>query len=656
MMIMTDSWAILQTVSGTAKASTPPHFGAQGLPNPLTAKVYQIPVRWRLTMLGIWDSLSWLLALVVLYVVRYDTGFTRPQWAAALTYTILAVAAQMVLGMVVMRCLGRFRVGSFSEALALSTAVLGITVPLGLIMMVVSPNFPRGVALVLPPLALTFMAAGRGVFRMLKDLHRAPEQLGVPALIYGAGEAGHQVAHLVDIAQEPPYSIVGFVDDDRDKRNLRVRGYRVRGSGADLVRIAQEREAEVVILAISNASPKLLQSVSARCNRHGLKLVVVPPVREMIGGRVSLGALREFNVADLLGRRPIKTDLNEISDYITDKVVLVTGAGGSIGSELARQVHKLGPSKLVLLDRDESALHAVQLSLYGVGLLDTDDMVLCDIRDAEALQKVFDTHRPQVVFHAAALKHLPMLERYPTEGWKTNVLGTLNVLRCAREAGVAHLVNISTDKAADASSVLGRTKRIAERLTAWYARHYDLPYLSVRFGNVLGSRGSVLYTFRAQIDRGGPVTVTHPEVTRYFMTIPEACELVLQAGAIGKPGDVLVLDMGEPVKIVDVAERLIAESGKQIEIHYTGLRPGEKLHEVLFSHGENGTPSAHPLISGVRVPELSPSNLPDNPTKREHVESLLDEPGRDVSLVLMPEPTGEDETADQDEMAQVVAR
>lgn len=601
-------------------------------------------------MLASWDCFAWMFALLVLYVVRYDSGFSRPQWAAALVYTGIAMALQIVLGLVAMRCLGRFRVGSFSEALALSTMLLGVTVPLGLTMMIVSPNFPRGVALVLPPLALIFMAAGRGVFRMLKDMQRSPEQLGVPALVYGAGEAGHQVAHLIDVAEEPPYSIVGFVDDDPDKRNLRVRKYRVRGSGRDFVPIAQERGAQVVILAISNASPKLLKAVSDRCERYGLKLVVVPPVREMIGGRVSLGALREFNVADLLGRRPITTDLTEISDYITDKVVLVTGAGGSIGSELARQVHKLGPAKLVLLDRDESALHAVQLSLYGVGLLDSDDMVLCDIRDAEALQKVFDTHRPEVVFHAAALKHLPMLERFPTEGWKTNVLGTLNVLRCARELGVAHFVNISTDKAADASSVLGRTKRIAERLTAWYAQHYDLPYLSVRFGNVLGSRGSVLYTFRAQIDRGGPVTVTHPEVTRYFMTIPEACELVLQAGAIGKPGDVLVLDMGEPVKIVDVAERLIAESGKQIEIHYTGLRPGEKLHEVLFSHGERGTPSAHPLISGVRVPELSPANLPERPTKREHVEGLLDEPAKAGSLVLLPESTNEEE------MAEVVSR
>ena len=276
----------------------------------------------------------------------------------------------------------------------------------------------------------------------------------------------------------------------------------------------------------------------------------------------------------------------------------VTGAGGSIGSELARQVHGFGPSELILLDRDESGLHGVQLSIYGQGMLDTPDMVLADIRDEETVADVFARHRPEVVFHAAALKHLPMLEQYPDEGWKTNVLGTRNVLRAARANGCERFVNVSTDKAADPSSVLGRTKRAAEQLTAWYARGTQGTYLSVRFGNVLGSRGSMLHTFTSQIRSGGPVTVTHPEVTRYFMTIPEACELVIQGGAVGLRGEVLVLDMGEPVSILGVAQRLIAQSGKRIEIVFTGLRPGEKMHEVLLSDGgawrTAGPPDDHP--------------------------------------------------------------
>ena len=369
------------------------------------------------------------------------------------------------------------------------------------------------------------------------------------------------------------------------------------------------RGPQVVVLAISQASPQLIQRVSDRCTEAGIDLVVVPPLREMISGRIELDKLRAFNVADLLGRRPIETDLSGIAEHITGKVVLVTGAGGSIGSELARQVRQFDPAKLILLDRDESALHAAQLSIDGNGLLDTDDTVLCDIRDKDAVCAVFSRLAPEVVFHAAALKHLPMLERFPEEGWKTNVLGTLNVLECAATNGVQHFVNISTDKAADATSVLGQTKRVAERLTAWYAAESGLRYVSVRFGNVLGSRGSVLDTFRAQIERGGPVTVTDPEVSRFFMTIPEACELVLQASAIGRPGDVLVLDMGEPVRIVDVARRLIEESGKDVRVTFTGLREGEKLHEVLLSEAEIGSPTAHSLITQVSVPHVQPSDV-----------------------------------------------
>jgi FlaA1/EpsC-like NDP-sugar epimerase len=235
-----------------------------------------------------------------------------------------------------------------------------------------------------------------------------------------------------------------------------------------------------------------------------------------------------------------------------------------------------------------------------------------DIRDEQALAKVFDLHRPEIVFHAAALKHLPMLERFPDEGWKTNVLGTLNLLRLAARHDVSHFVNISTDKAADPTSVLGATKRIAEQLTAWQASQSDGRYISVRFGNVLGSRGSMLHTFNAQIDAGGPITVTHPDVTRYFMTIPEACELVIQAGAMGGSGSAMVLEMGEPVKILDVAKRMISLSGARgVDIVFTGLRPGEKLHEVLFSDDEAAVRTEHPMVRSVQVPSLDPAELTD---------------------------------------------
>lgn len=568
-----------------------------------------LPLVWRRTFMVGWDVLSWLMALAAFVLVRYDFNLNDRQWTAVLAYVAAAVIAQIIGGFILQIYLGRSRVGSFDEATALGGLVVVITGVLGLLFMAVVPGFPNGVAFVLPPLALMLMASGRWAFRSLFLSRRAvPDPGNVPALIYGAGDAGQEVARLIDTSTEHQYRIVGFVDDDEGKSYRRIRGHKMLGRGDQLPELIRSSGAEVVILAISDAGPDLIQYVSDVAKAASAKVVVLPPVKEMIGGRVALSQLRELNVADLLGRRPIETDLSSIADYVTGKVVLITGAGGSIGSELARQVHNLGPSLLVLLDRDESALHGVQLSLTGRALLDTDDMVLCDIRDRVALQEVFDHHRPEVVFHAAALKHLPMLERYPAEGWKTNVLGTANVLACAREVGVEHLVNISTDKAADPTSVLGRTKRMAERLTAWYAETYGVRYLSVRFGNVLGSRGSVLHTFRAQIERGGPVTVTHPDVTRYFMTIPEACELVLQAGAIGAPADVLVLDMGEPVRIADVAKRMIEESHRdEVQIVYTGLREGEKKAEVLFSGQESGQQSPHPLISRVSVPALEPT-------------------------------------------------
>ncbi|MFW5471880.1 polysaccharide biosynthesis protein [Knoellia sp. CPCC 206450] len=567
----------------------------------------------RTVMIG-WDAIAWVLALGGFVLVRHELTLSERMWVIAASYVAAAMVLQVVGGFVTHLYLGRSKVGSFDEVTSLARLVVTISVVLGAVFFIAAPLFSRGIAFIMPMLAFLIMASGRWVLRVTRGSDRrkssrVPEVPGVPALVYGAGDAGHQLAGLVDSSDDPPYTIVGFVDDDPSLRFLRVRGYRVLGLGADLIAVARAKGAEAVVLAITEASPQLIQDVSDRCTEAGLELVVVPPVREMIAGRIELDHLRAFNVADLLGRRQVETDLTEIADRVTGKVVLVTGAGGSIGSELARQVKALQPAKLLLLDRDESALHATKLSLDGDGLLDTEDTVLCDIRDREAVCAVFNRLAPEVVFHAAALKHLPMLERFPEEGWKTNVLGTRNVLECAATNGVQHFVNISTDKAADATSVLGQTKRLAERLTAWYAGQTGMRYLSVRFGNVLGSRGSVLDTFRAQIDRGGPVTVTDPEVTRFFMTIPEACELVLQAAAIGHPGDVLVLDMGEPVRIVDVARRLIEESGKDVDITFSGLRDGEKLHEVLLSAAERGQGTAHPLITQVEVPRLAPADL-----------------------------------------------
>jgi len=567
----------------------------------------------RLVMV-LWDCTSWLVAIAMIVGTRYEFYLTDPQWTSVLLYAGFACALQVTSGTALKLYRGRYRVGAFDEAIGLAASTSWVAILLGLSMLVIRgvEVFPRGLSFLVPPMALLFMAAGRWAYRAWNVRGRHGADDAENALIYGAGDAGYQLLRLIKVDSSSPYRVVGLIDDDRRKRNLNLLGVPVLGDRDALVRIAHENNVTTVILAISSASAQMVREVADLVEQAGMRFLLLPPVAQILGGRVRLSDVREMDIADILGRRQVETDIESIADYLTGKRVLVTGAGGSIGSELARQVHKFGPSELVLLDRDESALHGVQLSIYGKGLLDTPDMVLADIRDRDALRPIFESHRPDVVFHAAALKHLPMLEQYPEEGWKTNVLGTLNVLELAAEFGVRQFVNISTDKAANPTSVLGKTKRLAEQLTAWHGRNSTGTYLSVRFGNVLGSRGSMLHTFRQQIKKGGPITVTHPEITRYFMTIPEASELVIQAAAIGRDAEVLVLDMGEPVRILDVAKRLITHSGKHIEIVFTGLRPNEKMHEELFSVDEEGDRPFHPLISHVTVPPVSPESLEDD--------------------------------------------
>ncbi|MDO5700866.1 MAG: nucleoside-diphosphate sugar epimerase/dehydratase [Bowdeniella nasicola] len=558
----------------------------------------------------LWDCASWIAAIVFVAIVRYNNSEQELYIRPLVMYTVLALAFQVVTSVILSK---RYRTATFEEAVALTewvfvlSVVNGTAVWLSAAWMFQVPGRPLVVLAVAPVVALFFMLAGRA-------LHREMAQRGSPQrerqdnmLIVGAGDAGSQLYRLLRTDHDSPYRVVGFIDDAPDKANLRLGGVRVLGSSDALEALVNEHDVKYVTLAISKASPRFIKRLAARCEQIGITLLALPPLSTMHGGRAALSDIKEVSIADLLGRRAVSTDLGEVSTLLTGKRVLVVGAGGSIGSEISRQVHQFGPEELILLDRDESALHAVQLDIYHQGLLNTRDMVLCDIRDKAALERIFAEHRPHVVFHTAALKHLPMLELYPEEAWKTNVLGTLNLLQLAHSYGVETFVNISTDKAADPTTVLGRSKRAGEQLTAWMAAQTpDATFCSVRFGNVLGSRGSMLWTFQHQIDCGGPVTITHPKVERYFMTIPEACQLVLQAAAIGRGGDVMVLDMGEPVRILDVAKNLIRRSGKPIEIVFTGLRPGEKLSEVLVGTAETGERPHHPLISHMTVMPLAP--------------------------------------------------
>lgn len=564
--------------------------------------------KYRFFLQSAYDAAAWFAGLWVATFLRYELDVAKVDTLAVAKVAAVAMVAQLALGTAAGLYVHRWRYGTFEEVAATLRVVVAVTVLVTVLNLtpLLDRAVPISATIISGFLALSVMCAGRITWRLMLDRWtRAQGDDREPVLVIGAGEGGLQA--VTAMLKSGPYHPVAILDDKPDLKNLRVKGVRVMGDRTSMGEVAERLGVSTIVVAIPSASGELIRDIARRADAAGLHTLILPPVHEVLGAHVGVSDIRPLTEADLLGRRELSLDIESVAGYLTGKRVLVTGAGGSIGSELCRQIHRFAPASLVMLDRDESALQAVQVSIEGRGLLDSRDLVVCCIRDRDRLQQVFDEHRPEVVFHAAALKHLPLLEMHAEEGWKTNVWGTQNLLDLAGKFDVERFVNISTDKAADASSVLGRTKRVAEQLTSFAGKSLDGTYMSVRFGNVLGSRGSVLPLFRAQIDQGGPVTVTHPEVTRFFMTIPEACELVIQAGALdAQDGKVMVLDMGEPVRIADLARRLIAESDRPVEIVYTGLRPGEKMHEVLFSPDEQPEVSEHPLISWVDVPAMSP--------------------------------------------------
>ena len=558
------------------------------------------------------DAAAWALAVTAAMTVRFDLGESIwDAWSPA-SAVALAIIAQVVAGYASGIYSARWRRGSLEEGMALARTILMATAVLvvGNDLLPGARLVPVSVAIGAAPIAFCGAGAVRFMERFAAMRRSEHDVEGTqPVLVFGAGDGGCQVIKSMHSDDLNRWNPVGIIDDDISKSHLRISGVSVLGTRKELAEIVARTGAEMLVVAAPSISSESLRDLSAKALQADVALRVVPPVTELLDGHVGADDVRPVTEADLLGRHQVDTDISAIAGYISGRRVLVTGAGGSIGSELCRQIHLFNPERLIMVDRDESALHAVQMAIEGRALLDTRNLVVADIRDADRMTEVFMEHRPDVVFHTAALKHLPLLELYPAEALKTNVRGTLNVLQAASASGVERFVNISTDKAADPSSVLGYTKRIAEQLTSWFAAREDGTYLSVRFGNVLGSRGSVLGAFEKQVAAGGPITVTHPDVTRYFMTVTEAVQLVIQAGAVGLDGEALVLDMGEPVKIVDVARRLVAQSDRPIEIVYTGLRPGEKLHEVLLGRNEHDDRHAHPLISHCRVPAQSPLGL-----------------------------------------------
>jgi FlaA1/EpsC-like NDP-sugar epimerase len=558
------------------------------------------------------DCGLWVVALYAATLLRLDFDLARLSAFKLAILIPVAWIGQAAFGYWCGLYRGWWTLGSFEEVPALGGCVALTTAALIVFDLIAPGSRPAPVGSIIGAGLTAFVAMGaaRHLTRRGIDHRRRGRADGrAPAIVFGAGEGGELTVRSMLYESGSPFHPVALLDDDPRKRNLSVRGVRVAGDRNAMRAVAQRTGASALVVAVPTGDGALIRQLSELGRSAGLDVRVVPSVSELLDGNFRIGDVRAPTETDLLGRHAIETDLDSVSEYLQGKRVVVTGAGGSIGSELCRQIAKFNPERLVMIDRDESNLHAVQLSIEGRALLDSRDLLLIDIRDRVRLRRLMMEIRPDVVFHAAALKHLPLLEAHPVEAMKTNVWGTVSVLKAAAAAGVSRFVNISTDKAADSCSALGYSKRAAEALTAHFGRQEPGRYLSVRFGNVLGSRGSVLTTFRSQLDAGQPLTVTDPDVTRYFMTVEEAVQLVVQAGAIGHDGAVLVLDMGEPVRIADVARQLAASRTPEVPIIFTGLRPGEKLHEALFCRAERALPTEHPLIRLVDVPPLDPGSV-----------------------------------------------
>lgn len=419
-------------------------------------------------------------------------------------------------------------------------------------------------------------------------------------LIIGAGEAGTML--LRSIKKNPSeYQVVAFVDDDRNKQHLKLMDVNVCGTTKDIPHIVQEKGIQEIILAIPSLSKREIREIYTRCAETKATIKIMPKIEDVMTGKVSVNDMQEIKIEDLLGREEVKLDMMALSNNLTNKIILVTGAGGSIGSEICRQVAQFQPQQLILLGHGENSIYTIHLEMSekieykGVEFIP----VIADVQDRERIFEVVRQFQPDVIYHAAAHKHVPMMECNPREAVKNNIFGTKNVAEAAHAFGVSNFVMISTDKAVNPPNVMGATKRIAEMIIQNLATYSETNFAAVRFGNVLGSRGSVIPRFKAQIAMGGPVTVTHPEMTRYFMTIPEASRLVLQAGALAHGGEVFVLDMGEPLKIVDLAKNLIRLSGfdeEEIEIEFSGIRPGEKMYEELLNAAEIQEEHIYPKI------------------------------------------------------------
>ena len=583
-------------------------------------------------------SLHDLCAAVIAWMAGYAFRFNfdiPPNFADAMLRNLLwIVPLQAVIfhGFGLYRGIWRFASVPDLRRIALAAGTVALAIPALLFMLQRLNDVPRSVLVLHPILLVLIMGGSRFLYRAWKDGQLlSPRQFdSEPVLVMGAGSAGS--ALLRDMATSRRWRAVGLLDDDPAKLRLQVQGVSVLGRLDSVAKFAAAHQVQSVIIAMPSAAPSARRHAVELIVGAGLKALTVPALSDVLSGRVTAAEVRQVELEDLLGREQVLLDDAGLKEQLAGKSVLVTGAGGSIGSELCRQIARFGPRKLVFLEQSEFALYSIEQEFAGQPVT----CVMGDVKDAKRMDSVFAGHRPDVVFHAAAYKHVPLMERANAwEAVRNNVQGTLNVARAALASGTREFVLISTDKAVNPTNVMGASKRLAEVVCqAVQAQGSATRFVMVRFGNVLGSSGSVIPRFREQIAKGGPVTVTHPDIIRYFMLIPEAAQLVLQAGLMAareaEGGRVFVLDMGEPVKIVDLARdmiRLSGFTGDEIKIEFTGLRPGEKLYEELLADGESTLPTPHPKL---RI--AKPSAAPDQQWLAD-LEEWLAAPWRDEAAV-----------------------
>lgn len=548
--------------------------------------------------LGSLDIISAIIAALVSIYLRFDGNLIPQNYLSMLVGQLPFFVMITIVSFFYFKLYSRvWRYAGSSELLAIVGANFAGAICWFIFSVLVEAVLPRSIY-ILTALVLTFFVGGtRLSLRVYSYLTSKPQYIQRTqklnkVLVIGAGDAGAMLAREIERYHSGKRKIIGFIDDDRDKQGKTMFGIRVLGSRYDIEQVVADTDANEIIIAMPSVKGKEIKEIIDVCKNTNCKLTILPGVYEIIEGTVSVNQLRPVEVEDLLGRDPVKLDTKNVSAYITGKVVLITGAGGSIGSEICRQVAKMQPKKMLLLGKGENSIYEISQELSIEYPQIRKVPIIADVRDEERINGIMDYFHPHVVFHAAAHKHVPLMEYQPMEAVRNNVLGTKVVAEAASKNGVETFVMISTDKAVNPTSVMGCTKRVAEMFVQSMNSISETRFAAVRFGNVLGSRGSVIPLFKKQIAKGGPVTVTHPDMKRYFMTIPEASQLVLQAGAMAEGGEVFVLDMGEPVKIYDLARDMITLSGMipevDIEIKFTGLRPGEKLFEELLS-AEDGT-------------------------------------------------------------------